>query len=231
MLHTISRKVAVAQIVLNKAVHLTLSSPFLLCQQYPPGYLAAMANKTKKEACARPGRGGRSKHYPGRGRPRRRKIKVKEENDEEDEEEEHLMASVDEEGPQSNGEQKTTRGSVGCFYRWSSKQVRQGVVRRRQVRTVSPVFFKIACKCLISTSVTFSLSMHCCHCLLLSKSSLLLFLFQSNVCVSTRVFTSGRASLQTGEDRGDLPAVRAAAAADPRGHSQQETLGWSHGKP
>lgn len=117
MLHTISRKVAVAQIVLNKAVHLTLSSPFPLCQQYPPGYLAAMANKTKKEACARPGRGGRSKHYPGRGRPRRRKIKVKEDNDEEDEEEEHLMASVDEEEPQSNGEQKTTRGSVGCFYR------------------------------------------------------------------------------------------------------------------
>lgn len=82
-----------------------------LAVQYPPGYLAAMANKTKKEACARPGRGGRSKHYPGRGRPRRRKIKVKEENDEEDEEEEHLMASVDEEEPQSNGEQKTTRES------------------------------------------------------------------------------------------------------------------------
>uniref|UniRef100_A0A8C4EWC7 E3 ubiquitin-protein ligase UHRF n=1 Tax=Dicentrarchus labrax TaxID=13489 RepID=A0A8C4EWC7_DICLA len=38
-----------------------------LAVQYPPGYLAAMANKTKKEACARPGRGGRSKHYPGRG--------------------------------------------------------------------------------------------------------------------------------------------------------------------
>uniref|UniRef100_A0A7N8YN53 E3 ubiquitin-protein ligase UHRF n=1 Tax=Mastacembelus armatus TaxID=205130 RepID=A0A7N8YN53_9TELE len=42
-----------------------------LAVQYPPGYLAAMANKTKKEACARPGRGGRSKPYPGRGRPRR----------------------------------------------------------------------------------------------------------------------------------------------------------------
>ncbi|XP_070780847.1 E3 ubiquitin-protein ligase UHRF2-like [Enoplosus armatus] len=80
-----------------------------LAVQYPPGYLAAMANKTKKEACARPGRGGRSKHYPGRGRPRRqRKIKEKEENDEE-EEDEQPMASVDEEEPQSNGEQKTTR--------------------------------------------------------------------------------------------------------------------------
>nr|XP_046230944.1 E3 ubiquitin-protein ligase UHRF2-like isoform X2 [Scatophagus argus] len=82
-----------------------------LAVQYPPGYLAAMANKTKKEACARPGRGGRSKHYPGRGRPRRqRKIKEKEENGEE-EEEEQLMACVDEEEPQSNGEQKTTRES------------------------------------------------------------------------------------------------------------------------
>lgn len=90
-----------------------------MCLQYPPGYLAAMANKTKKEACARPGRGGRSKHYPGRGRPRggrRCKIKEKEENGEE-EEEEQLMVSVGEEEPQSNGEQKTTRGSGGCFYR------------------------------------------------------------------------------------------------------------------
>lgn len=81
-----------------------------LAVQYPPGYLAAMANKTKKEACARPGRGGRSKHYPARGRPRRRKIKAKEENDEDDEDE-MPMASVEEEEPQSNGEQKTTRDS------------------------------------------------------------------------------------------------------------------------
>lgn len=82
-----------------------------LAVQYPPGYLAAMANKTKKEACARPGRGGRGKHYPGRGRPRRhRKLKEKEEFDE-DEEEEQPMASVEEEEPQSNGEEKTTRDS------------------------------------------------------------------------------------------------------------------------
>lgn len=80
-----------------------------LSVQYPPGYLAAMANKTKKEACARPGRGGRGKHYPGRGRPRRRKIK-KEENDEDDEDE-LPMASVEEEEPQSNGEEKTARQS------------------------------------------------------------------------------------------------------------------------
>ncbi|XP_054467837.1 E3 ubiquitin-protein ligase UHRF2-like [Anoplopoma fimbria] len=82
-----------------------------LSVQYPPGYLAAMANKTKKEACARPGRGGRGKHYPGRGRPRRRKIKEKEENDDDEEEDELPMAGVEEEEPQSNGEQKTTRES------------------------------------------------------------------------------------------------------------------------
>ncbi|XP_007568761.1 E3 ubiquitin-protein ligase UHRF2 [Poecilia formosa] len=90
-----------------------------LSVQYPPGYLAAMANKTKKEACARPGRGGRGKHYPGRGRPRRRKIKTKEEEEEEgleeeDEEEgeeqgdEPPEAQMQEDAPQSNGEQKTT---------------------------------------------------------------------------------------------------------------------------
>ncbi|XP_008286023.1 E3 ubiquitin-protein ligase UHRF2 [Stegastes partitus] len=82
-----------------------------LAVQYPPGYLSAMANKTKKEACARPGRGGRTKHYPGRGRPRRqRKIKEKEEIDEE-EEDEPPMENMEEEAPQSNGEQKTTEDS------------------------------------------------------------------------------------------------------------------------
>lgn len=94
-----------------------LCSSFLVCVQYPPGYLAAMANKTKKEACARPGRGGRTKHYPGRGRPRRqRKIKEKEENEEEEEEDMVPVASMEEEEPQSNGEQKTTRDSGGCFH-------------------------------------------------------------------------------------------------------------------
>ncbi|GAA6217116.1 E3 ubiquitin-protein ligase UHRF2-like isoform X1 [Lates japonicus] len=83
-----------------------------LAVQYPPGYLAAMANKTKKEACARPGRSGRSKHYPGRGRPRRqRKIKEKEENDEEEEDMQPMASMEEEEEPQSNGEQKTTRDS------------------------------------------------------------------------------------------------------------------------
>lgn len=85
--------------------------------QYPPGYLAAMANKTKKEAIARPGRGGRGKHHPGRGRPRRQhKIKEKEENEEE--ENEQQMASVEEEEEeeaQSNGDPTTTRDSGGCI--------------------------------------------------------------------------------------------------------------------
>ncbi|XP_017263110.1 E3 ubiquitin-protein ligase UHRF2 [Kryptolebias marmoratus] len=79
-----------------------------LSVQYPPGYLAAMANKTKKESCARPGHGGRSKHYVARGRPRRRKMKVKEENDDEDEEEDEAPEiKLQEDAPQSNGEQKT----------------------------------------------------------------------------------------------------------------------------
>ncbi|XP_035463320.1 E3 ubiquitin-protein ligase UHRF2-like [Scophthalmus maximus] len=81
-----------------------------LAVQYPPGYLSAMANKTKKEACARPGRGGRGKHYPGRGRPRRqRKIKEKEEIDEDEEDMQPVASVEEEEEPPSNGEQKTTR--------------------------------------------------------------------------------------------------------------------------
>ncbi|XP_061703665.1 E3 ubiquitin-protein ligase UHRF2-like [Syngnathoides biaculeatus] len=83
--------------------------------QYPPGYQAVMANKTKKEAIARPGRGGRSKHHSGRGRGRgrpRKHPKMEKEEDEEDEEFEHLMAAVEEdeeEAPQSNGDQKTSK--------------------------------------------------------------------------------------------------------------------------
>uniref|UniRef100_A0A8D3DUY6 E3 ubiquitin-protein ligase UHRF n=1 Tax=Scophthalmus maximus TaxID=52904 RepID=A0A8D3DUY6_SCOMX len=88
-----------------------------LAVQYPPGYLSAMANKTKKEACARPGRGGRGKHYPGRGRPRRqRKIKEKEEIDEDEEDMQPVASVEEEEEPPSNGEQKTTRDRGGCFH-------------------------------------------------------------------------------------------------------------------
>lgn len=123
---------------LELSVKLKLQCSFPVYLQYPPGYLAAMANKTKKEACARPGRGGRSKHYPGRGRPRRqRKIKEKVEEDEdedEEEEDEQPVASMEEDGLQSNGEQKTAKESGGCFNSCISKQVRQSVVKRGQVR-------------------------------------------------------------------------------------------------
>uniref|UniRef100_A0A669D2C9 E3 ubiquitin-protein ligase UHRF n=1 Tax=Oreochromis niloticus TaxID=8128 RepID=A0A669D2C9_ORENI len=47
-----------------------------LAVQYPPGYLAAMANKSKKEACARPGRGGR-KSTPVEEPPSKR-VKIEE---------------------------------------------------------------------------------------------------------------------------------------------------------
>ncbi|XP_034047810.1 E3 ubiquitin-protein ligase UHRF2-like [Thalassophryne amazonica] len=91
-----------------------------LVVQYPPGYLSAMANKTKKEASARTGRSGRGRRHSGRGRPRKhRPVKEKEENEndveeeEEEEEEENdwPMSNVDVEEPQSNGEQKTNRDS------------------------------------------------------------------------------------------------------------------------
>ncbi|XP_029941530.1 E3 ubiquitin-protein ligase UHRF2 [Salarias fasciatus] len=75
-----------------------------LAVQYPPGYLAAMANKTKKEACARPGRGGRGKHYPGRGRPRRQRKTKEKDEDEDEEEEEFLDAAMEEEEPESTEE-------------------------------------------------------------------------------------------------------------------------------
>lgn len=88
-----------------------------------------MANKTKKEACARPGRGGRSKHYSGRGRPRgarRRKLKEQEENGGEEEEEmegeeigeadnadekEHPLPCVDKQQAERTKECKTPRGN------------------------------------------------------------------------------------------------------------------------
>ncbi|XP_071378449.1 LOW QUALITY PROTEIN: E3 ubiquitin-protein ligase UHRF2-like [Centroberyx affinis] len=81
-----------------------------LAVQYPPGYLEAMANKTKKEASVRSGGSTRGKRHGGRGRPRIHP-KAKEEEEEEEEEEEQLMANEDEEEPQSNGGQKTPRES------------------------------------------------------------------------------------------------------------------------
>ncbi|XP_072570685.1 E3 ubiquitin-protein ligase UHRF2 isoform X1 [Paramormyrops kingsleyae] len=71
-----------------------------LVVQYPPGYLEAMANKTKKEAAVRGS--GRGKRYSGRGRPRsgpEKKAKVKKGDG----------APEKDRGPQSNGGQKVSR--------------------------------------------------------------------------------------------------------------------------
>ncbi|XP_056146892.1 E3 ubiquitin-protein ligase UHRF2-like [Lampris incognitus] len=81
-----------------------------LSVQYPPGYLEAMANKTKKEASIKSGGSTRGKRHAGRGRPRLHP-KAKEEDEDDDEEEEQLMATEDEEEPQSNGGQKIPRES------------------------------------------------------------------------------------------------------------------------
>ncbi|XP_053724816.1 E3 ubiquitin-protein ligase UHRF1-like isoform X1 [Synchiropus splendidus] len=88
-----------------------------LAVQYPPGYLAAMANKTKKEAIARPGQGGR-KPYSGRGRPRKaRKSKDKEEDEEEEEPSEHLMACIDDDEVESDGDLKPSQESGGLLFK------------------------------------------------------------------------------------------------------------------
>lgn len=93
-----------------------------------------MANKTKKEACTRPGRGGRSKHYSGRGRPRRqRKIKEEKQEIKSTEEGERPVVSVKEDAPQNNAEEKVPRGSSGgCFY-WCCVK-RAGERRARSLR-------------------------------------------------------------------------------------------------
>ncbi|XP_041754973.2 E3 ubiquitin-protein ligase UHRF2-like isoform X2 [Coregonus clupeaformis] len=73
-----------------------------LAVQYPPGYVEAMANKTKKEANARPG-STRSKKQPGRGRPRLHPLEKKVKEDEK------KPMEGTEEQPQSNGSQKTPK--------------------------------------------------------------------------------------------------------------------------
>lgn len=72
-----------------------------LSLQYPPGYVEAMANKTKKEANARPGC-TRSKKQPGRGRPRLLPLEKKVKEDEK-----KPMEGTEQ--PQSNGSQKTPK--------------------------------------------------------------------------------------------------------------------------
>lgn len=91
---------------------------FLSLSQYPPGYLEAMANKSRKEASVRGGRGGapRGKRHGGRGRPRcgRPPKRVKEEEEGEREEEEPAEHK-DGETQKNGGEdsQKETGQCVG----------------------------------------------------------------------------------------------------------------------
>ncbi|XP_055007257.1 E3 ubiquitin-protein ligase UHRF2 isoform X5 [Boleophthalmus pectinirostris] len=97
-----------------------------LTVQYPPGYLAAMANKTRKEAIARPGQGGKNnRRYSGRGRGRRRRsFKKKQENEEEDDEEQ-LIACLDDDELQSNGdEQEAEDCALSSSEEPPSKQVK-----------------------------------------------------------------------------------------------------------
>ncbi|XP_019908855.2 E3 ubiquitin-protein ligase UHRF2 isoform X2 [Esox lucius] len=79
-----------------------------LTVQYPPGYVVAMANRTKKEANARARPGStRSKKQPGPGRPRLQLLEKKIKEEEEGEEDKPM--EVTEEQPQSNGSQKTPK--------------------------------------------------------------------------------------------------------------------------
>ncbi|KAJ8401938.1 hypothetical protein AAFF_G00375190 [Aldrovandia affinis] len=82
-----------------------------LAVQYPPGYLEAMANKTKKEASVRGS--VRGKRHSGRGRPRSQPLqkKVKEEEEEEGEVEEDVQEPKAEPdgGPKSSRSQKTAK--------------------------------------------------------------------------------------------------------------------------
>lgn len=97
-----------------------------LAVQYPPGYLAAMANKTRKEAIARPGQGGnRYKGYAGRGRPRRRRSFKKKQEDDDAEDEEQLIACLDDDELESNGdEHEAEDGELSSSEEPPSKQVK-----------------------------------------------------------------------------------------------------------
>ncbi|KAK3554882.1 hypothetical protein QTP86_000916 [Hemibagrus guttatus] len=82
--------------------------------QYPPGYLEAMANKNRKEASVRGGRGGtpRGKRHGGRGRPRcgRPPKRVKEE--EEGEREGEKPAEHEDGETQRNGGEDSQKETV-----------------------------------------------------------------------------------------------------------------------
>ncbi|CAL1569345.1 unnamed protein product [Knipowitschia caucasica] len=68
-----------------------------LTVQYPPGYLEAMGKKNKKDPIAKPGYRGR--HYTGKGRGRKPRVFKKEED------EEKLIACLDDDEIQSDGDQ------------------------------------------------------------------------------------------------------------------------------
>lgn len=91
-------------------------SPSLSLSQYPPGYLEAMANKSRKEASVRGGRGGapRGKRHGGRGRPRcgRPPKRVKEEEEEERGAEEPVEHEDGE--TQKNGEEDSQKDTGQC---------------------------------------------------------------------------------------------------------------------
>lgn len=99
-------------------VHYTSLS--LSRSQYPPGYLEAMANKSRKEASVRGGRGGapRGKRHGGRGRPRcgRPPKRVKEEEEEEEEEERGGDEPAEHEDgeTQKNGEEDSQKDTSQC---------------------------------------------------------------------------------------------------------------------
>ncbi|XP_033846195.1 E3 ubiquitin-protein ligase UHRF2-like isoform X1 [Periophthalmus magnuspinnatus] len=97
-----------------------------LTVQYPPGYQAAMANKTRKEAIARPGQGGKNnRRYSGRGRGRRRRSFKKKQEDDDEEDEEQLIACLDDDELQSNGdEQEAEDGDLSSSEEPPSKQLK-----------------------------------------------------------------------------------------------------------
>ncbi|CAL8321716.1 unnamed protein product [Lota lota] len=86
------------------------SKKLSLAVQYPPGYLEAMANKTKREASARGGGSGRGKRHRGRGRPR---IHPRVEEVKVEPGERPPLTMEEQPVPRRNGEgQKTTRASA-----------------------------------------------------------------------------------------------------------------------
>uniref|UniRef100_A0A8B9K7E0 E3 ubiquitin-protein ligase UHRF n=1 Tax=Astyanax mexicanus TaxID=7994 RepID=A0A8B9K7E0_ASTMX len=79
--------------------------------QYPPGYLEAMANKSKKEAIVRGARAGpsRGKRHGGRGRPKVGRPPKKMKEEEEEEEEEMAFEEEEDEEVHSNGDPKSPK--------------------------------------------------------------------------------------------------------------------------